>query len=76
MRFQENAWCNEEVMQYWVRHCWKPACEGRMHLVMDIHRAQKTDQILTQLEEDCHTDVTYVPGLLFYSRFLSYNTTH
>ena len=33
-----------------------------MHLVIDLHRAQKTDVIQSMLKEECKTEVTYVPG--------------
>jgi len=33
-----------------------------MHLIMDVHSAQKSDTIQTILEEECNTEVTYVPG--------------
>ena len=33
-----------------------------MHLVLDVHRAQKTEAIQKMLEEDCQTSITYIPG--------------
>ena len=33
-----------------------------MHLIADVHRAQKTENILNKLEKDCKTEVTFVPG--------------
>ena len=33
-----------------------------MHLVLDIHRAQKTQEIQDVLEAECNTSITYVPG--------------
>ena len=33
-----------------------------MHLIADVHRAQKTDAILHRLEKDCKTEVTFIPG--------------
>ena len=35
-----------------------------MHLVLDVHRAQKTEAIINMLQDECQTDVTYVPGTL------------
>ena len=37
-RFQPNAWCDEDIMPFWIKDCWKPSCSGP---VQDIHRAQK-----------------------------------
>ena len=62
VKFQPNAWCDEDIMKSWVRQCWKPVCQGPMHLVLDVHRAQTTEDIQSILETDCHTTYTYVPG--------------
>ena len=59
--FQPKAWCDEGVMRHWVRTCWKPACQGPMHLILDVHKAQKTDSVQALLQE-CSTDTTYIPG--------------
>ena len=32
-----------------------------MHLVLDVHRAQKTEAIINMLQDECQT---YVPGTL------------
>ena len=61
VKFQQNAWCDGDMMKYWVRQCWKPTCQGSMHLVLDVHRAQTTDDIQSILESECHTICTYVP---------------
>ena len=37
--FQPKAWCDERVMRHWVRTCRKPACQGPMHLIRDVHKA-------------------------------------
>ena len=63
VKFQENAWCDEDVMKFWVWHCWKPACEGDMHLIYDIHRAQTTEAVQKILNEKCNTHITLVPGM-------------
>ena len=62
VRFQPNAWCDEDIMQFWIKNCWKQACSGPMHLVLDVHRAQKTEEIQDLLEAESNTSVTYVPG--------------
>ena len=41
--FQPKAWCGEGVMRHWVRTCWKPACQGPMHLILDVHKVRKTE---------------------------------
>ena len=63
--FQQNAWCDEEIMKIWVRQLWKPACQDGMLLVMDVHRAQTTDAITDLLQDKCNTDIKYVPGMLY-----------
>lgn len=63
VQFQKKAWSDENVMKHWVKCCWKPACQGRMHLVLDVHRAQKTEAVIDMLQTECLTDVTYVPGM-------------
>ena len=40
--FQENAWCDEPYMAYWIRNYWKPHAEGTVMLLLDQHKAQKT----------------------------------
>ena len=57
--FQENAWCDEKVMDGWVCQHWKPSCEGEMLLVAD--RAQKTEAIIKLLKERCNTEIEFVP---------------
>ena len=67
VKFQENAWCDESIMKFWSRSCWKPVCENSMHLVMDVHRAQMTEDVKKILEDECFTDITYIPGESAYS---------
>ena len=62
MKFQPNAWCDEDIMKSWERQCWKPVCQGPMHLVLDVHRSQTTEDIQSILDADFHTTYTYVPG--------------
>ena len=37
-------------------------CDGNMLLVADVHRAQKTEGILTLLQKDYKTEVIFVPA--------------
>ena len=37
--FQDKAWCDEKIMMEWIKYQWKPACDGDMMLVLDIHKA-------------------------------------
>lgn len=60
--FQENAWCDEPTMDMWVRQLWKPACSGNMLLILDVHKAQKTDAILDLLDRSNTTPVYIPPG--------------
>ena len=62
VKFQPNAWCDEYIMKFWVTYCWKSFGKRRMHLILDVHRAKKTEAIQKMLEEDCRTSITYVPG--------------
>ena len=43
--FQENVWCDEPTMIYWVRQHWKSHVEGPALLCLDQHKAQKTPSI-------------------------------
>ena len=49
-------------MNFWVRQMWAPICDGPMHLILDVHRAQTTEDIQTILAQECQTVYTYVPG--------------
>ena len=58
--FQEKAWCDKPIMDMWIRQLWKPACSGDMLLILDVHKAKKTDAILESLD-GCNTTPVYVP---------------
>ena len=62
VKFQPNTWCDEAVMHFWVIQCWKPACNGLMHLLMDVHGAQENKEIHEILSTQCDTTCTYVYG--------------
>ena len=59
--FQENAWCDENVMKCWINQQWKPICDQDMLLVLDVHKAQKTDAIQQFLRNSCKTEPVFVP---------------
>ena len=60
MAFQEKAWSDEKVMRGWINDQWKPACDGNMLLVIDVHKAQKTPDISHRFEQS-NTNVVYIP---------------
>lgn len=61
IRFQENARCDEAAMEYWLKYCWKPTVKEKTLLVLDLHRAQKTDHILDVMQE-CDITPVFVPA--------------
>ena len=62
VKFHANAWCDEDMMKFWVRQMWKPVCDGPMHLILDVHRAQTTEEIQTIFARECQTTYTFIPG--------------
>ena len=65
VKFQENAWCNEEMMVVWLRNMWKkPNKFGQprdRRLIYDAHRAQTTERVKTILTQECQTTLGLVP---------------
>ena len=66
VKFQENAWCDEEVMIYWLRHMWNSftlfSTKNRSKLlVIDEHRGQTTAKVKEILDRECKTVVVLVP---------------
>ena len=66
--FQENAWCDETVMLDWIKTDWgnfftNPSTSGSdgKILIVDIHRAQQTDDVKTFLGR-CKTNLVNIPG--------------
>ena len=64
MVFQENAWCDESVMIDWIKQQWEPACEGNTLLVLDAHKAQKTETVLSLFKKG-NTDTVIVPAGIY-----------
>lgn len=62
VKFQENAWCNEPAMEYWAKNCWSSRVKEESLLVLDMHKAQKTDHIKTILAEHCKITPVFVPA--------------
>lgn len=46
----------------WIHQQWKSACLGDKMLVLDVHRAQKTEEIQKHLREECKTEPVFVPA--------------
>ena len=68
VKFQENAWCDENMMIYWVRHLWNSqstffSTNGKRSrlLVYDQHRAQTTKKVKDILQNECKTTLVLVP---------------
>ena len=61
----ENAWCNEEMMVFWLRNMWKkPNMFGQPRdrlLIYDAHIAQTTEKVKTILMQECQTTLGLVP---------------
>ncbi len=61
VKFQPNAWCDQAIMEYWVKHVWKPKVDEESLLILDVHSAQKTDEI-KELLRKCDTTPVFVPA--------------
>ena len=48
-------------MERWIRTSWKPFVNDETLLVLDLHKAQKTDRV-KQLIEECTTTPVFVPA--------------
>ena len=67
-KFQERAWCDKEMMMYWVRHLWTSqstflstnAKRSRLP-VYDQHKAQTTKKVKGILQNECKTTLALVP---------------
>ena len=60
VKFQKNAWCDEEIMVVSLRYMWnarKNFCgENRSKLlVYDEHKAQTSEKVKQILDRECHT---------------------
>ena len=66
--FQDNAWVDEEVTLWWIKNLWNMAynsifdmADPRM-IVLDVHRAQKTEQVLSAFRKAKTTPVMIPPS--------------
>ena len=60
VKFQENAWVNEDISLRWAQSIWRqPTFEPRL-LILDVHTAQKTPAFLHALSLR-HTIPAFVP---------------
>ena len=58
--FQKKAWCDEQVMLGWIQQQWKTVCDGDMLLVLDVHKAEKTDTVAEKFLSR-KTSTVYIP---------------
>ena len=49
-------------MEYWARNCWKPYVKEESLLVLDMHKAQRTETIKYVLEKECKITLVFVPA--------------
>jgi len=66
VKFQEKAWCDESCMKHWVHNHWKNNFSGKMMLLLDHHKAQKTPSVL-MLKDEYNTITVLVPPRLHQS---------
>ena len=60
IKFQPNAWCDEDMMKFWVQQMKAPICDGPIHLILDVHRMQTTEDIQTIFAQECQTPHTHM----------------
>ena len=60
VKFQENVWVDETIGLQWVQYTWRQTTFDPRLLVLDVHRAQKTDAFLRALALR-HTTPAFVP---------------
>lgn len=60
VRFQENAWVDENVGLQWIQGVWRQRTFHPKLLVLDVHKAQKTPAFLRALSLR-HTTPAFIP---------------
>lgn len=63
VQFQQNAWCDEQVMLFWINNMWKPLANQfkPTMLVADVHRAQNTETVKSKFLK-IGTTLALIPG--------------
>ena len=46
----------------WIRQQWNAACDGEMLLILEVHKAQKTDNVKAKFTSENTTAVYIPPG--------------
>lgn len=59
--WQEKAWADESVTLEWARFVYRGFEREPRLLVMDAHRAQKTESVRNYLRNECNTIIALVP---------------
>ncbi|KAG2821818.1 hypothetical protein PC113_g7885 [Phytophthora cactorum] len=58
---QAKAWCNHSIMKEWIEKIWRPDVNGCRMLLLDSLKVHKMTSIRQYLENDCATQVQYIP---------------
>ena len=63
--FQMNAWCDEDVMMWWIDNMWKgPICREAQQpklIIFDMHKGQTTANV-NQCLQGCKTTTVLIPA--------------
>ncbi|KAG3036596.1 hypothetical protein PC121_g1483 [Phytophthora cactorum] len=58
---QSKAWCDHSIMKEWIEKIWCPNVNGCRMLLLDSLKVHKMANIRQYLENDCATQVQYIP---------------
>ncbi|KAG2805464.1 hypothetical protein PC129_g14507 [Phytophthora cactorum] len=58
---QAKAWCDHSIMKEWIEKIWCPNVNGCRMLLLDSLKVHKMANIRQYLENDCATQVQYIP---------------
>ena len=78
VKFQENTWCDQRMMEHWCQHMWKRLFRPDAHfpklLIADVRKAQTIQNIQEKLRRETATSLVFVPrgctSLVHLSTFL------
>ncbi|KAE9014213.1 hypothetical protein PR003_g15962 [Phytophthora rubi] len=77
---QKNAYCDATVMLDWIERVWKPSVDGCKLLILDSLRTHKMASVRYALQQECCTQVEFVPPGAFKSHitnaYLQYHLEH